>query len=207
MPTKEELIAILHSSDNNEWYTPKPYVEAARQALGGAIAFDPASSRAANETVKAGRYYSLERDEDGLSLRWFDHWFCNPPYGWRRWKGKKRSNQELWVSKAIEEYATEGRRGIMLINANTEAKYLNYVWRSYWKFFTDHRIRFDLPPGAMPKNQPTKGNLFILFGENWAKFGRAFQQVGGYLVPPIPSYDYAARYVGLAARALDRPPF
>jgi hypothetical protein len=192
MKDNSNLIATLHSSESNEWYTPAPYVEAARQAL-GRIAFDPASSEAAQKTVKADRYLSLAQGNDGLIDPWADKWFCNPPYGWRTWKGKKKSNQALWVSRAINQYLEFGYTGIMLINSNTEAKYMEEPWRSFWKCFPDHRITFDLPPGAPPKSQPTKGNVFILFGDNWEAFGNAFGRMGS-IVPPIPKWRNGVQY-------------
>src|SRR5512134_1699762 len=51
----------------NEWYTPAPYVEAARACL-GAIDLDPASSATAQATVRAARFFT--RDDDGLKQEW-----------------------------------------------------------------------------------------------------------------------------------------
>ena len=50
-----------HSCKSFEHYTPDDYVEAARCVLGG-IDLDPASSAQANQTVRAGRYYTKEDD-------------------------------------------------------------------------------------------------------------------------------------------------
>ena len=61
----------------NEWYTPAPYVEAARACL-GAIDLDPASSAAAQATVRAARFFT--RDEDGLRHEWRGRIWLNPPY-------------------------------------------------------------------------------------------------------------------------------
>ena len=189
--TAKSLIARLHSSESNEWYTPEPYIEAARTVLGG-IALDAASSAAAQITVKADRYYSKENGEDGLALPWVDRWFNNPPYGWRKWEGRRRSNQELWTKKAAAEWEEFNRSGIMLINSNTEVTYMRPLWR-FWKCFTDHRIKFDLPPGAPPKDQPTKGNVFIYFGLDWRLFGDTFSQFG-QIVPPLPEWEDGPRY-------------
>ena len=66
----------LHSCKSFEHYTPDDYVEAARYVL-GRIDLDPASCALANQTVRAGRYYSKE--DDGLQQPWFGNVYLNPP--------------------------------------------------------------------------------------------------------------------------------
>ena len=56
----------LKSSESVEWYTPKKYIEAARIVMGN-IDLDPASSKMANEIVKAPAYFTRDDDPDGLN--------------------------------------------------------------------------------------------------------------------------------------------
>lgn len=57
----------IRSSNENEYYTPVEYLEAAREVLGG-IDIDPASSFTANRTVKARVFF--DEQADGLQQGW-----------------------------------------------------------------------------------------------------------------------------------------
>lgn len=68
-----------HSSETSEHYTPASIVEPARFVLGG-IDLDPASSKRANKTVKAGAIYT--RADNGFAKEWHaETLFLNPPGG------------------------------------------------------------------------------------------------------------------------------
>jgi hypothetical protein len=54
-----EMPEIKASKHSNEWFTPRSYIEAAREVMGG-IDLDPASCAQANETVRAARYYTQQ---------------------------------------------------------------------------------------------------------------------------------------------------
>lgn len=68
---------VTNNSNDDEWYTPAQYIEAARKVL-GTIDLDPASNDFANETVKATTYYTEETD--GLAQEWYGNIWMNPPY-------------------------------------------------------------------------------------------------------------------------------
>ena len=52
---------ITYSSGENEWYTPKIYIDAARAVMGD-IDVDPASSEIANKIIRAKIYYTAQDD-------------------------------------------------------------------------------------------------------------------------------------------------
>ncbi len=67
-----------HTCTDPGWYTPRPYVEAARMVM-GAIDLDPASDAEANQIVRATRFHTI--DDNGLKQPWFGRVFLNPPGG------------------------------------------------------------------------------------------------------------------------------
>lgn len=55
--------SVLGSSESDEWYTPAPYIEATHAVLGG-IDLDPASCGAANDVVRAHRFFGVEVSDE-----------------------------------------------------------------------------------------------------------------------------------------------
>lgn len=167
---------LINSSKSVEWYTPKKYVDAAREVL-ERIDLDPASCAEANLVIRANQFYTKE--QDGLSFPWYDRVFLNPPYG----KDRGKSLQGIWIQKLLEEYRS-GRcdEAILLVNASTSEKWFQQLW-DYPICFTDHRIRFDGPDG---KNSPTKGNCFVYFGPEAKVFTEIFSRFGRIVLAAKP---------------------
>ena len=167
---------LIHSSNSVEWYTPAKYIEAVRSVL-TEIDLDPASCEEANKVVQARRYFSLERQQDGLKETWgADTVYCNCPYG--------RGVTEAWVNKMIVEYYEENfKRGILLINNTTDSSWFGPLWQLPI-CFTNHRIKFNCPEGK--KSSPTHGNAFVLFPskpyDKW-RFDQVFSQFGHVVFP------------------------
>lgn len=134
------MIEALASSESNEWFTPRVYIEHVRRVIGD-IDLDPASTPAANLVVQAHRILTCE--EDALSCDWTArNVFLNPPYGIVNGK----SQAGLFIAHMADNYERDQfPEGITLVNSCTGAKW----FKPLFKFpicFVDHRIRFDVPP-------------------------------------------------------------
>ncbi len=163
-----------------EWYTPARYVEAARDVL-GVIDLDPASSKAAQRTVKAARYFT--RADNGLGHEWPGRVWLNPPY-----------TQPVilhFVEKLVEEY-TAGRtqEAILLTHSCTDTAWFHLAARTASGIcFTRGRIAFERPGGLTdsptPGQAPTQGQVFFYFGQRRGTFAARFAEFG--LIVPTGS--------------------
>lgn len=160
--TAEKLVA----SNENEWYTPRKYIEPARTVL-GTIDLDPASCATANATVQATSYY--DASIDGIDKPWNGNVWLNPPYG--RLAGD-------FIGRLVREH-TAGTvpAAIALINAHcTDTNWFQPLW-DYHLCFTDHRIDFD--SGDRTKTtSSTHGSVFVYLGDNHQAFVREFSPFG-----------------------------
>jgi ParB-like nuclease family protein/DNA N-6-adenine-methyltransferase Dam len=178
---------LINASTNNEWYTPRPFVDAAHEVMGG-IDLDPASNAAANQIVRAECYYTIV--EDGYTQPWGDtdtplRVWLNPPYGTDD-EDSSESNQARWSRRLINEYrAGHVSEAVLLVNAVTGNTWFAPL-KSYPICFPDKRIRFyntDTEAG-----QPTHGNALVYFGPNVAAFVRVFARFGAVMAR-LDEYD------------------
>jgi len=160
--TAERIVA----SNENEWYTPAKYLEAARLVL-GEIDLDPASCAKANKTVQAKKFYTAKND--GLHKPWRGRLFLNPPYG--------RLAGEFIGRLVLEHEAEEVVAAIALVNAHcTDAEWFQPLW-SYTLCFTDHRIDFD-SDGREKQTSSTHGSVFAYLGTETKAFKATFAEFG-----------------------------
>lgn len=154
---------IANNSGDNEWYTPSEYIEAARTVM-GSIDLDPASNDYANQTVKAGEYYT--EDDDGLAHEWFGNIWMNPPYSARLIKP--------FIDKLI---ASNFEQAVVLVNNATDTAWFRQLTeRASAIVFTTGRIRFQKFDGAV--GAPLQGQAFIYCGSNADKFMDVFSKYG-----------------------------
>ena len=165
--TPEHKPHVSNNSGNNEWYTPKKYVDAARRVLGG-IDLDPASCAYANKTVQAERFYSVE--DDGLTKEWRGRVWMNPPYN--------AESVVKFTEKFVNEYeAGHINEGIVLVNNATETSwFVNMVNVAAAIVFPRGRIRYE--SSTRESLAPLQGQAFLYFGENIDKFFEAFSEIG-----------------------------
>jgi len=151
----------------NEWYTPAEFLDAARDVL-GAFDLDPASSGAAQRTVRAAKYFTS--DDDGLSKEWFGRIWLNPPYA--------QPHIADFVSKMVaERLARRVSAGIMLTHNYTDTTWFHEAASIADAIcFTRGRIRFQDSEGGLAA--PTQGQAFFYFGDHPAAFATRFASIG-----------------------------
>lgn len=163
---------VAHNSGNNEWYTPEPFIAAARTVMGG-IDLDPASSEIANQTVGASQIFTAE--DDGLAQQWPDgRIWMNPPYA-----------QPL-MGQFADKYSLHMQRnkascGIVLVNNATETKWFqNLLTVSDAVCFPQSRIKF-LDPEGNATGAPLQGQAILYSGPNADDFQTVFSEFGAVL--------------------------
>lgn len=161
------MIATTNRGGNIEWYTPAKYVSLAREVM-GAIDLDPASCEAAQETVKAGEFFSA--DDDGLSREWSGRVFLNPPY--------RQPLCQQFVTKLCESHESGAvSQAVLLTNDQTDTAWWQQGARAADAIcFVDGRIKFYNAAGE--GQSPTNGQTFCYYGGRKQKFAKAFSEVG-----------------------------
>lgn len=154
---------VSHNSGENEWYTPKRFVDSARIVMGG-IDLDPASSEIANETVGASNIFTKE--DNGLLQKWFGRVWMNPPYA-----------QPLIAQFVDKVCSEEIEQAIVLVNNGTETAWGNQLLCTCSAVcFPKTRIAF-LDPNGKP-GAPLQGQMICYIGSDVQKFINEFQQYG-----------------------------
>lgn len=165
--------SITPTSD--DWYTPRKYIEVAREVMQG-IDLDPASSALAQNTVKADHYFTL--DTNGLNHPWHGRVWLNPPY----------SMPSRFVDKLIGEYqAGRIEHAIILVNNTTDTGWFHdLLTHAHAVCFTKGRIHFRSP--IRTGDSPRQGQAFFYFGQSAALFNERFQAIGKviHLAEPDP---------------------
>jgi hypothetical protein len=157
---------VANNSGDNEWYTPKEYIEAARQVL-GEIDLDPASNPIANEVVRAATYYTAE--DSGLDKNWQGTVWMNPPY--------ESGLIGQFAEKLCDSHAGGNvTSAIVLVNNATETRWFQSIAdQASAACFPKGRVKFWHPRKVAV---PLQGQAILYLGPNADEFARAFSQFG-----------------------------
>lgn len=170
------LAPLAHVSQNtgdNEWFTPREFIEPARKVLGG-IDLDPASSAAANTVVKATTFYT--KSDDGLTKTWKGRVWMNPPYA--------QPLIGLFADKLANAYQSKSvQSAIVLVNNATET--------AWFRVLAEHASAICFPHGrvrfwAADKSTaaPLQGQALLYLGPSTATFHARFSDIGTVWVKP-----------------------
>jgi phage N-6-adenine-methyltransferase len=151
----------------NEWYTPAPYIEAARSCL-GAIDLDPASAPVAQKTIRAAHFFT--RHDDGLRQAWHGRVWLNPPYA--------QPDIARFIDKLLAEIgAGRATEAILLTHNYTDTGWFHAAAGQCTAIcFTRGRIRFVGASGEIAA--PTQGQTFFYFGPGLDRFRATFGSFG-----------------------------
>lgn len=159
---------INQTSGNVEIYTPKRIVDAAREAMGGTIELDPASSAEANAIVRAKFYFTKE--DDGLSRRWYcETLWMNHPFS--------REGNVKWINKLLESFKRgQVRTACCITFASTSEEWFRPLL-DYPQCYLWPRTNYMRPDGTAYRGV-TKGSVVTYFGPDVWRFKEAFKGLG-----------------------------
>ena len=157
---------VSHNSGENEWYTPARFVESARVVM-GSIDLDPASSKLAQKTVKAAKYYTA--DTDGLDDKhiWTGNVWMNPPY--------EAGYIDKFITKMDE---SDVMASIVLVNNSTDTGWFETLTKKASAIcFPKGRIKF-IDKNGKASGAPLQGQAIVYRGQCPDDFVSEFLQYG-----------------------------
>lgn len=152
--------AVLHSSESDDWWTPKPLIDAAAAVLGG-IDLDPCCNDGI-PNVPAEKHY--RKADDGLSKIWRGKVYLNPPYG---------RVLPKWTGQLIDSYETgQVTAAVCLVPSRTDTAWFRR-FAPYARCFVSGRLKFSGASNAAPFP-----SVVFYLGNDIDAFVREFRQFG-----------------------------
>lgn len=165
-PQADTPISETPGYDSDEWYTPAEYIEAARAVMGD-IDLDPATCRAAQETIRAGSFFTKE--DDGLVQPWHGRVWLNPPYS--------ASLVQGFVDKLCAEYdAGRMTEAIVLVNNATDTAWFHSLLARFPACVLRRRVPFWRP--GFSGGGARQGQVIFYLGPNVDRFRGVFSRFG-----------------------------
>ena len=166
-------VHVSRNSGEREWFTPQPYIDAARAVM-GSIDCDPATTEEANGWINAEVFYTV--DDSGLDIDspWQGNVWLNPPYD--------HPIVDEFCQALIDKLASkETKQACIIVNNITEtAAGQRLLSTCSAVCFPQGRVKFYNPTKA-PKNSPLQGQMVVYFGTNQNKFMDTFAEFGACL--------------------------
>jgi hypothetical protein len=147
-----------------EWYTPAEYIEAARKLM-GSIDLDPATSEAAQKTVRAKQYFT----ESGLEQEWGGRVWLNPPYG--------QAIAEFVTRLVVSVASRSVTEAVLLTHNSCDTAWWHEAHGACTAFMhTRGRVNFERSDGFTAS--PPLGQTFFYFGKRAKSFAARFSEFG-----------------------------
>jgi DNA N-6-adenine-methyltransferase (Dam) len=162
----------VQCSGEQEWYTPKRYIDAARQVL-GAIDLDPATSFQAQARIQATDFYTTM--DRALMQDWHGRVWLNPPYS--------STLITQFTDKLLHELeAGRVEQAILLTHNYTETTWSQTVAAQATLIcWPKGRIKFERADGYC--EGPPNGQIFWYFGSAPHRFVQVFSAFGVIMRP------------------------
>ena len=163
---KKVTVHVGHNSGKYEWYTPKKFIDAARNVM-GSIDLDPASSEIANKVIQATTIYTEQ--DSGLVHPWSGNIWMNPPYN--------NSLVGEFTRKLVEDLPNINQACVLVNNA-TETRWFKYISsKCDVQCQVTGRIKF-LDENGEATGSSLQGQVIMYFGKNSDKFLDEFEIFG-----------------------------
>lgn len=189
-------LEALQAQTTCEHPTPQGILQAARDTFSlGRICFDPASSQAMNEFVKADWYYTKEFD--GFTRTWagFENCFLNPP-GSQTANGEPRGRSpQEWLDKLVMHLEAGNFREAIYIGYNggeTLSKRPQHCRKAAGIIHTSTEHTGSADVDRLTTNgrikflgdRPFFPSVILYFGWNQKRFFRNFSRFGARIIVP-----------------------